>query len=873
MEYLYLDSDGDFVRPRFEDTADRDFTWGHLSKTSQILALAARALKDVPVEQYSKETGPSGQYLDLEWSREIDWFRPGTPWRCCIPGLSADNVHSWFTESTATAWGLAWLDRDDQRGYIFNAEWRRACIEDLQSIAECCAAIRDSSIYPTGNPIPIAFTNDVANAVYPSLHAAEEEAATLKRHMLDGLAFVWWFKEMFAHWDTGLPGDIIERINRWTLGLTVKRGFLIDLTRDWESVDLTKLVSLDVPVVYAWTPTEAKNPRFQRLSPEYNRAYWGYVDSLPGTHERYLDVPGLSDKFPDIFDYDLFLQNGLKSFVDDGFRPGPEWDARRVFVCDFQGWKRREITDINVKRALRTKYYARMLWIETDRVILYWRFRPRPLSDGSTSMAVDNVEHPVHEIRALHQFQYAPHSGRSYDKERGEIEYPRPVSSPQHPHLARYSVLTTRSPYGRNASPHPDILSSRASSREARRPDPYPRNVLSGVGTDANPDRRPSLASRLSTSYNTPILPSLAQRLSSPEAHGTGDTAGAGAPSESSVDSALFHDAEPDWHLLAHKEWTDSARAWSKPMFPVFTPPSLGADCVWNPVVLEYGVLQVRSCETDVRLRLYAILQGEDATLETILSWAIEHGLRFAIGYPDADLQKFLPPIVTEADYAVGHLYNGIEHDSELEWTKGAADFVARWRAAATKVLLRPHARAAIYRGGPLSWISRLFRGEELIADLMMGPSVQVTVHRKGDLDARHADTLWYDQLSPSECNILYGFIPGDRNKPDTDRTLWPTEAHLWEYLSAYSGSWSELCETIYGGIWSKIEQGLAEPRTKGGWNQFLRNSRYQEPAGPRPHGGDWERADHEIDIHFPRARDWNGKRLADITLPLEFQM
>ncbi|RDB29279.1 hypothetical protein Hypma_014870 [Hypsizygus marmoreus] len=880
MEVLYRDSNGEFLRPTFEDTSDKNFSWGHLSRTSQALALAARALKDVPVEQYSKETGPSGEYLELEWSREIDWFRPGMPWRGYIPGLSADNPYGWFNEFTATAWGLAWLDRDDQHGYVFNNAWRDACLNDLNSIAHCCATIREHGIYPSGNPIPTPFADNITGTMYPSLHAAEEQATTLKRHMLDSIAFVWWFKEMFENWTTGLPADVVDRVNTWTAGLTVKRGFLVDLTRDWESVDIARLVACDVPVIYAWTPAEANNPRFQRLSPAFAMAYWGYVDSIPGGREGYFGVPDLRDRFPDVMNYDSFLQNGMAGFVDDGFRPGPEWDSRRVFVCDFQGWRRREITDLNVKRALRTRYYARMLWIETDRVILYWRFRPRPTTQGSTLMDEDADEERVHEIRALHQFKYAPHSGRSYDKERGEIEYPRPVSTPLHPHVARHTIqenLNTR----RRWPAHPSSPSSRSGSREARRMAPYPRSPeqRQAGGNNARldnevlPGERPSLASRLSDAVTSPPPPSLAQRLSSPGANPTDDTLLTDAHSVSSTGSALFQDAEPDWRMVALAEWTSSARTWSKPMFPSFPTVTTGEACVWNPVIFEYGVLQVRSCETDVRLRLHAVLQGPDATLEDILSWAIHRGLRFAIGYPDAELQRFLPAIVTEADYAVGNLYNGIEHDPDLEWTRGATDFIARWRAAATKVLLRPHARAAVFLGGPISWISRLFRGDELIADAMMGPSVQVTVHRKGDLDARHPDTLWYDQLSSSECNILYGFIPGDKNKPETDKTLWPTEAQLWECLSAYSGTWSDVCETIYASIWSKIEQGLAEPRTKGGWNQFLRNSRYTEPAGLRPRSADWEHADKEIDTHFPLAREWNGKRLTDITLPLEYQM
>ncbi|RDB19203.1 hypothetical protein Hypma_013434 [Hypsizygus marmoreus] len=888
MEYLYRNSNGEFIQPRFEISSDTDFSWGHLSKTSLVIAKAARALKDVPVEEYSKKTGPSGEYLELDWSREVDWFRGDRTWRTHIPVQSPDNVESWFNEFQTTAWGSAGIEIDDNGHYVLNGEWRDTCLMDLSSIADCCNAIREDSIYPKGNPIPQIFRDNIESTVYRTIHEAEIQAATLKRYMIDGVGFVWWFKEMFRGWEQGLSEGTVDRIHHWTMGLTAKRGVLLDLSRDWTSIDIAKLVSLDVPVAYAWTANEANDPRFQRLSPEFAHMYWTYASKIPGNQEGYFGVPNLSSTFPAVSDYDIFLQNGMKGFHDDGFRPGIEWDDRRVFICDFEGWKRREVTNREVKIALRTRYYARTVIVDREQVLLYWRFRPRPQEDVRAIMDVDGATEDLHEIRALHQFHHAPHSGRTYDKERGEIAYPQPTTTPDHPHTARFEDFR----HGKRSltlSSYAATSSSSSRDRGTSRVRPYPRNPDRGPPTlrtaseRGRPDSQltpPSLAARLGDPRDGSSTPVLARRLASPnptlDDYPTISDIDRAEREEqprddSSEDGASSDGIEPLTRIFAHAEWRTSAREWSKGILtgvPWWVP---RADRVWSPKVLADGVLQLPSWESTIRMKLRATIdETEDIT--DIMSWAIANRLRFSIGYPDTSLTRFAPPEITDLARCWGALYSDGHSEVILHFERGAADFIQQWRAAAREVLLRPHARAVIFQGGPLSWIAGLFRKDDLLAEAMEGPSIQVTIHRRGDLDTNHPELTWNDRLSIDECNLLYGFTKGEKGKPDTDRTLWPTETHLRDFIDGYSGSWSRTCEILYGDIWTKIRSDAWEPRTRGGWGQFLRNRRYKDTEGPRPPTlEDWDKVDAEIDLHFWSTREWDGKHLNAVELPLQF--
>jgi hypothetical protein len=67
----------------------------------------------------------------------------------------------------------------------------------------------------------------------------------------------------------------------------------------------------------------------------------------------------------------------------------------------------------------------------------------------------------------------------------------------------------------------------------------------------------------------------------------------------------------------------------------------------------------------------------------------------------------------------------------------------------------------------------------------------------------------------------LYGFVAS--SSVDANRTLFPTEAMLEEYLDHWTGEWNERCETIFEDIWSNMHtHNVVTTRTLGRWKQIL---------------------------------------------------
>jgi hypothetical protein len=117
--------------------------------------------------------------------------------------------------------------------------------------------------------------------------------------------------------------------------------------------------------------------------------------------------------------------------------------------------------------------------------------------------------------------------------------------------------------------------------------------------------------------------------------------------------------------------------------------------------------------------------------------------------------------------------------------------------------------------GGPLHWIAQKFVGDDLIEQALGGPSIQSSVHQKGYLNAASIDYHRADHLTNREEQTLYGFVPS--SSADADRTLFPTEAMLEQYLDHWTGQWNDRCEAIFEKIWENIHvHNIVAPKTPG---------------------------------------------------------
>ncbi|RDB30569.1 hypothetical protein Hypma_007142, partial [Hypsizygus marmoreus] len=285
------------------------------------------------------------------------------------------------------------------------------------------------------------------------------------------------------------------------------------------------------------------------------------------------------------------------------------------------------------------------------------------------------------------------------------------------------------------------------------------------------------------------------------------------------------------------------------------------------PSLLRTGVLYLPAKETQVRAKLWHIVKGPFASVEDLLLWLIEYGLEFCIAVPESKLPRWTPNPIMEADQTAEKFYNSPQTDLVLTWNRGEEGFMEDYECGIANVLLRPHAWLVVFEGGPLHWIVRRYHGEELISEVMKGPSIQVTVHHSGYLNTQDPRMLRADMLSSTEKNALYGLLA--QGKPDMDKTLWPTDAILRDCLDGYTGQWTAECEGLFHSIWAKISAGQCTLCTCSKWNQYIRTSNRLGTANVAPSYIEWDKAWWRILRGYPEI--WSDIDLSSLNLKEHF--
>lgn len=247
-------------------------------------------------------------------------------------------------------------------------------------------------------------------------------------------------------------------------------------------------------------------------------------------------------------------------------------------------------------------------------------------------------------------------------------------------------------------------------------------------------------------------------------------------------------------------------------------PPS----CRWNKLLFEKGVLVVSKMHVAVMMRLLANTTPGCSSVQQALTLAIEHGLEFQIYVKQVDVSLFRPSVLSPMDYAASVYYNVGFQNPPLPYGNGGVELYNRYKARVMDVLRRPHARAFIGLGGPLSWIARKYGGQDLARQFMNGPSVQVTVHQKGKVDLANFNFAQTDEVSPEEMDTLLGHVK--YGSKELDKWLYPTPEILENRLLHYHGDWNPGTEHIvFDAVYQLLEDGKVEPKTVSGWYDFLR--------------------------------------------------
>lgn len=169
----------------------------------------------------------------------------------------------------------------------------------------------------------------------------------------------------------------------------------------------------------------------------------------------------------------------------------------------------------------------------------------------------------------------------------------------------------------------------------------------------------------------------------------------------------------------------------------------------WNSTMLSDAFLILDTPQSELRFRYWAAT-SPNLTSITILTKAIEHGVRFSLAIPQTAIPKYRPKNVDDLDDGAGkepHQPGFIE--PPLTYGRGGVALREAYTVRAKEITTRSNAGALIAMGGPTSWLARKFSRNKAIKKLMNGPSHLVTWYNKSNndsLDKQPLHIVWEEE-------------------------------------------------------------------------------------------------------------------------------
>ena len=666
---------------------------------------------------------------------------------------------------------------------------------DITTWSWCIDVICSNHPFPPGTARPSEFDLGTLIQGFSTLEDLQAAGGICKRTAVDYLRFLLWWTLSVSRWDTNLDHQVVAVVRNLHLHCFRRRGVLVDLERDWQEVNIPNLIQHQVPVAYLWTPTLASLPRFTGLSPRVLLSY-DWTRTLLGREVYSSELCDLSSDFEVIKEFDHYFQG-----IYSRGRPDPDVefnDDWSYFVVDFQGWLRRQIP-------LRVAWHYYLLFassISTEdgfNVVLFRRWEPlnnfsteQPLPmDVMEGVDMNSVVQETREIRELHKYSHAPVGNSRYDFEG------RPQCSPQ-------------SSDGSHRSKIPDKMSRQTTGFSSRRwvqqmAGDRERSISSSSDNGGWNMRSPRPSSRLSSVMHS------RDRSASPRQR---------------VHYRRRENSPPDFAVTRQRAVarlreccvviTHTDTVWTMP-----------SDLEWDPTFLMESFLLFPDSRTLTRVRYWAVCSPNVLDAHHLLELMIARNMRFIMATKLSDLRLFRPAIVPELSELTKRTYETGFQEEHLRDVNGGAAFRDQYMGKLADILRRPHARALIAMGGPTAWIAKRYGGSLLVQRFLDGPSVQVTIHHRGAVTSSPFcdDTLFYDQVSAQEENLVHGFVSAD--SPDHHRWLFPTTEILDDYCHHWRGEWTVGCDLIFHNLAKALERGTAKPMTRKGWKSYLHSPNY----------------------------------------------
>jgi len=205
--------------------------------------------------------------------------------------------------------------------------------------------------------------------------------------------------------------------------------------------------------------------------------------------------------------------------------------------------------------------------------------------------------------------------------------------------------------------------------------------------------------------------------------------------------------------------------------------------------------------------------------MSALLYKAVRWGIPFKIGVKVEDFRRFRPKDVSDTDRIVGKPSLAVEPPF-LYTAQGALK--AYYTSHVNDIIRRPHTRVLIGMGGPEAWLGRKWGGPELVAQFMDGPSLDVYLHRRSNIDSddEHPLFLYTDEMTPQEIDVLFGCICSDGDK---DKSLYPSKDVLDDGCFFWTGEWDSKMDDMFADLTKEILQGTAKFKMPGMWNDYFR--------------------------------------------------
>ena len=843
---------------------DPDAIWVGLNLDTALIPDAAIVFKDLPDPCWSVEDfSDSGRILPIDNARDPDWYREDEQWAAWTPTAFLLPQRPWY-DQLETAVPV----EERSGGWSMAEHQRQVCNTDLIQTQSCVRFIVEfDERFPRRAKVPAFYPPDRLTKVYPTKKMVQISAAKAKRSILHALAFLSWWTTVMVNWETNLTDNVVNIVTSLLSTVKGKRGVLCDLERDWSVINIPLYIQNNIPFFYLWTFEARVDQRFSRLNPALNLTYWAVRQGTALSLSPDIEEEDINKIARQSTRLDHFFQKVFEYRSTDDPRILPTYS---LFIIDFEGWKRRPFRYDETSLATLVKlYYYNVLDEDRDdryKTVVFWRWRKREPKDEYLKRQY-KVSLPGEDqagtIRELYKFDYGPKPGVSYDIETGLIlGRKRPI--PNTPSLLQRMDM-------HDVNINKTLL-------ERFTDDTQPAEMLVDVSSDSTDDGSTRFLEVPDVLYHPRAVNSPAawirrnEELLVKARRHTAELRAARGESGSSLRRSQSPTRLADPYFAPHErpevmfrrllkdesaKITYTESTWCAPHY------------AWNADFLEAAFIFVPDIESEARMRYWANCWDKIGSAQTLLTTAIEHGLRFYLALPPDRVRQFCPLIVDNLDRSsASSLYGAGFQEQTLSPADNAATFCASYLAKMNDVLRRPHARAFIAEGGQIGWIARRWSGTRLVEEFMSGPSIQTTIHNRGFYDSASDDSSYaaHDIVSEQEKDLLLGYCPGSNGC--LGRWLFPPMDIFNDNFELWTGEWNAALDHIYRRLADDISRGRAKLRTREKWKCWIRNNeRGQRRPRYLPSSADFDSVMEGV-ARAGLQPTWHKKQLDDIDFP-----